>query len=87
MCFEDIGSKSRTSVCSQATVSTDLEGNDTFLLVYLAFSFYWYSSIYDYIRYRWIPSVHISSKYLKDWDYSLFQVVVGNITLIHYGEV
>lgn len=26
MCFEDIGSKSRTSVCSQATVSTDLQG-------------------------------------------------------------
>lgn len=28
MCFEDIGSKSRTSVCSQATVSTDLQAPD-----------------------------------------------------------
>lgn len=29
MCFEDIGSKSSTSVCSQATVSTDLQGGRT----------------------------------------------------------
>lgn len=45
MCFEEIGSKSRTSVCSQATVSTDLKGKNTPLVYFSKTLWFTYHSI------------------------------------------
>lgn len=69
MCFEDIGSKSRTSVCSQATVSTDLKErthlsgyfSNALLSITIHIISFFYPGFYVSSRHYKVGTIHVGS--------------------------